>query len=169
MELGALLVAAFHDMKSGFLYKRIVLPMLELLRQGVSPEKLALSIALGVTVGVFPVLGTTTALCALAALLLRLNLPAIQIANYVVYPVQLALLLPFFRLGEWIFRSPHLPISGSQLNAVFRASRLNALHLLGTTLWHAAVAWLLLAPFAVALLYVLFLIILRRARFASSP
>lgn len=151
-------------MKQSFFYKRIGRPVLELLRQGVTPEKLAFSIALGVTLGVFPVIGTTTALCALAAVLLRLNLPAIQIANYVVYPAQFALLLPFFRLGEWVFHSRHLPLSGPQLSAIFRASLSNALGFLGTTLWHAAVAWLLLAPFAVALFYFPLLGVLRHVK-----
>src|SRR5499433_449831 len=102
-------------MKEGLLHRRLVRPVLDLLRQGVTPEKLALSIALGLALGVFPVLGATTALCALAALILRLNLPAIQIVNYFVYPLQIALLLPFFRLGERLFHAPHLPISVSQI------------------------------------------------------
>jgi uncharacterized protein (DUF2062 family) len=96
-------------MKEGFLHRRLVRPVLDLLRQGVTPEKIALSLALGVALGVFPVLGSTTALCALAALALRLNLPAIQIVNYFVYPLQIALLIPFFRLGERLFRAPIFP------------------------------------------------------------
>ena len=51
-------------MKEGFFYRRLVRPVLELLRQGVTPEKIALSLTLGVALGVFPVLGSTTALCA---------------------------------------------------------------------------------------------------------
>lgn len=87
-------------MKNGFLYRRLAQPLLDLLRQGVTPEKLALSIALGAVFGIFPALGWTTALCALIAFLWRLNLPAIQIVNYFMYPVQIAFLLPFFRLGK---------------------------------------------------------------------
>lgn len=68
-------------MKESFFHRRLIRPILDLLRQGVTPEKIALSLALGVALGVFPVLGSTTALCALAALVLRLNLPAIQIVN----------------------------------------------------------------------------------------
>src|SRR5713226_7341076 len=104
--------------KETYFKRRLVRPILDLLRQGVTPEKIALSIALGVALGVFPVLGSTTALCALAALVLRLNLPAIQVVNYFVYPLQIALLIPFFRMGEWLFRSPHLPLSVSQIYAM---------------------------------------------------
>ena len=70
-----------------------------------SPEKIALTIALGVVLGVTPVLGSTTLLCTAAALLLRLNLPAIQLVNGVTYPLQFVMLIPFYRLGAWMFRA----------------------------------------------------------------
>lgn len=50
--------------EEGFFYRRLIRPILDLLRQGVTPEKIALSIALGGALGVFPALGSTTALCA---------------------------------------------------------------------------------------------------------
>jgi uncharacterized protein (DUF2062 family) len=75
-------------MSEGFFSRRLVRPLLDLLRQGVTPEKIALSVALGVMLGVFPVLGSTTALCALAAFAWQLNLPSIQIVNYFAYPLR---------------------------------------------------------------------------------
>ena len=71
---------------AGLLRRRIVIPILDLLRQGIIPEKIALSIALGITLGVTPVLGSTTILCLLAAVLFRLNLPAIQLVSWVSVP-----------------------------------------------------------------------------------
>ena len=140
-------------MKEGFFYRRLVRPIIELLRQGVTPEKIAFSIALGVALGVFPVLGSTTALCALAALVLRLNLPAIQVVNYFVYPLQIALLIPFFRLGERLFHAPHLPLSVPQIYAMIHANMWNAIRSLWTTAWHAVIVWCLLAPVFTALVY----------------
>ena len=87
-------------MKNSFFHRKLVLPVINLLRQGITPEKIALSLAIGICLGVFPLLGSTTILCTLAAILFRLNLPAIQLVNYFVYPLQLALLIPFIRLGE---------------------------------------------------------------------
>ncbi len=145
-----------------FFYRRLVRPMLDLLRQGVTPEKIALSVALGVALGVFPVLGSTTALCAVAALVLRLNLPAIQMVNYFVYPLQIALLIPFFRMGEWLFRSPHLPLSVSQIYAMMHANMWDAIRSLWTTAWHAMIAWCLLAPLFVAIVYAALAPALRR-------
>src|SRR5216684_4267675 len=105
-------------MKEGFFYRRIARPILDLLRQGVTPEKIALSIALGAALGIFPGIGWTTALCAIAALLLRLNLPAIQVVNYFMYPAQIALLIPFFRLGERLFGAPHFALTVAQVRAM---------------------------------------------------
>ncbi len=150
-------------MKDGFFYRRLVRPLLDLLRQGVTPEKIALSVALGAAVGVFPALGWTTVLCAIAALVLRLNLPAIQIVNYVMYPVQLALLLPFFRFGEKLFGAKHMPLSVSQISQLIHNGVWNAIRFLWTTTWHAIVVWAILALVFVAIIYASLTPLLRRA------
>jgi uncharacterized protein (DUF2062 family) len=146
----------------GLFRRRVARPIIELLRQGVTPEKMALSLALGAALGVFPVLGTTTALCALAAFIWRLNLPAIQIVNYFVYPLQIALLIPFFRAGEILFGAPHLPLSLAQILTAVHASFWGATRFLWTTIWHAAVAWCLIAPIFVGLAYVILVALLRK-------
>lgn len=150
------------EVKEGFFRRRIARPIVELLRQGETPEKMALSLALGVALGVFPILGTTTALCALVAFIWRLNLPAIQIVNYFVYPLQIVLLIPFFRLGERLFGAPHLPISVAQIYALVHASFWGATRFLWTTIWHATIVWCLIAPVFVALAYLILVPLLRR-------
>ena len=156
------LVQPDDSKKDGFFRRRIARPIADLLRQGVTPEKMALSLALGVALGVFPVLGTTTALCALVAFVWRLNLPAIQIVNYFVYPLQILLIVPFFRAGEKLFGAPHLPLSVPQIVATVHSGFWGATRFLWTTIWHAAVAWCLIAPLFVALAYVIFVPLLRR-------
>ena len=52
-----------------------------LLRMGMSPRRLALTLALGFAIGCLPVIGIPTALCAILAVTLRLNFPAIQAAS----------------------------------------------------------------------------------------
>jgi uncharacterized protein (DUF2062 family) len=145
------------------LKRRVLQPILDLLRQGVTPEKIALSIALGAMVGIFPALGWATILGVIAALLLRLNLPIIQLVNYLMYPLQIALLLPFFRLGEKLFNAPHLPISAPQILAMSKTNLQATVKLLWSTTWHAMVVWVLFAPVAVALAYFLLVRLLRRA------
>jgi len=144
------------------LKQRLLQPIADLLRQGVTPEKMALSIALGATLGIFPALGWTTILCAIAAFALRLNLPAIQLVNYLMYPAQFALLVPFFRLGEKLFRAPHLPLSAPQIIAMSKKDLEGTAKLLWATTWHAMVIWAVLAPFAVGLIYFLVRPVLRR-------
>jgi len=149
-------------MNDGFMQRKLVRPIIELLKEGVTPEKMALSLALGAALGIFPALGWTTALCAIAALTLRLNLPAIQIVNYFMYPAQIALLLPFFRLGEWLFRAPRLAISVPQIYALIHAGLWNAIRVLWTTTWHAIVVWCILAPLIAGGVYMILAPVLRR-------
>jgi uncharacterized protein (DUF2062 family) len=142
-------------MKPGFFYRRLVGPIVGILTQGITPEKVALSLAFGIVLGVFPVLGLTTILCAAAALIFRLNLPAIQLVNYLIYPLQLFLLLPFIRLGERLFRAAPLRLSLAQMLAMARADLPHAV----ATLWlagvHAMSAWLLIGPPTILLFYFL--------------
>ena len=71
--------------------------------EGLSPNKIALIVALGLVLGAFPVYGCPTILCGLAAIALRLNLPALQLVSQMATPVQLALLVPLARVGSWMF------------------------------------------------------------------
>ena len=124
------------------------------LRQGITPEKIALTIALGGLLGVFPILGASTALCAAAAIALKLNQPIIQLVNYVVYPLQLLFLLPFYRAGETLFGQPHVPIfSVVELIDRFRAGPLQFVVDYGMVALYGITVWCLLAPLVGALLY----------------
>ncbi len=155
-------------MKRGFVYRRVVGPIVALLTQGITPEKVALSLAFGIVLGIFPVLGSTTILCAAAALIFRLNLPAIQLVNYLIYPLQLFFLLPFIRLCEMLFRAAPLQLSLAQILAMARADLPHAV----ATLWLAGVhgmsAWLLIGPPAILLLYFLLSRALRQIAASSG-
>ena len=94
-----------------FWQRYVVAPILAQLKQGITPEKVALTLALGGVLGIFPILGASTALCAGVAIWLRLNQPIIQLVNYLVYPLQLILLIPFYRAGEQLFGAQPVPIA----------------------------------------------------------
>lgn len=128
-------------------------PFIQMLRQGVSPEKIALTIALGIILGVTPVLGSTMLLCTLAAIVLRLNLPAIQLVNGVVYPLQFILLIPFYRLGAWMFRADASTISLGGVTALIREGVGHAIRTLWVVTMHALLAWLALGMIALTILY----------------
>jgi uncharacterized protein (DUF2062 family) len=143
-------------MIASFFQKRIIRPIMALLKQGVTPEKISLSLALGIVLGIFPVLGSTTLLCTLAALVFKLNLPAIQIVNFMVYPLQLAFLLPFYRAGEWLFNAKHLPISVPEIMAMIDENVWGAILFLWDTTVRAVGAWFLVGFLMTLILYTLF-------------
>ena len=97
------------------LRQRVVAPVVLQLRQGVTPEKLALSLALGVVVSVMPVLGITTLFALALSAVLRLNHVAVVAANYAAYPLQIVLFIPFFKMGAWVTRGPPVPFSLGQV------------------------------------------------------
>jgi uncharacterized protein (DUF2062 family) len=139
---------------AGFWQKRVVAPIVGQLKQGITPEKIALTIALGIVLGVFPILGATTLLCALAGLWLRLNQPVIQLINYFVYPLQIALLLPFYRAGETLFQQAHVPIfSVTDLMQRFQASPSQFMIDYGMVGVYGIVVWSLVAPLLIAAIY----------------
>lgn len=135
--------------------------LLELLSEGITPHKLALSVTLGVVLGVTPVLGATTILCAVAAVIFRINLPLIQIVNYLVYPLQLLLLIPFIQAGQRLFRQPPLPLSLVQLTALLHVSFWHTLAMLWSYTLHGLVAWLILGGMATIIIYIVLRPILR--------
>lgn len=149
-------------MKENFLNRRVIESLFYFLQLGITPEKLALSVALGITLSVIPAFGWSVWLCGIFGVALGLNLPVMQAVNYFLYPAQIALLLPFFRLGEKLFRTPHLPLSVAQIYSMVHANLWGTISFLWTTTWHAIVPWGLLAPFAVALLYISLLPLFRR-------
>jgi uncharacterized protein (DUF2062 family) len=139
------------------------------LRQGVSADKIALTLAIGLILGLFPIFGTTSALCVLTALWLKLNQPIIQLVNWFAAPLQLPGIYLFARIGERLTRSPPVQFSITGLVQQFRASPLQFLQQFGMTGLRAVLAWLLIAPVIAALVYVALLPPLRRlARLRAS-
>lgn len=146
-----------------WLKRRIIEPLLALLRQGISPHRLALCVAIGVVVGNIPILGVSSILCAAIALAFRLNLPAIQIVQAAMAPTQLMLIIPFVRLGERILRLPPEPVSIKQGMALLAQGAGHAIAVLWDAILHAGLAWILVAPLAVYSIYKLLIPVFVRA------
>jgi uncharacterized protein (DUF2062 family) len=138
--------------------------ILAFLKMGMTPERLALCIGLGIALGLVPALGTTTLLCTLAAFLFRLNLPAIQLVNYFVYPLQLALLIPFIRAGEWLFGAESLNLSLESIQRMMKADLWKTVISLWSTTMRAVMVWLLIAPVIVALVYLAMTPVLKKLK-----
>lgn len=129
----------------GFWNKRIKEPIESLLLQGVTADKLAWSLTAGIVVGVFPAPGTTTVLCALASGLFRLNPVAIQLVNWMVYPLQILLLIPFWQWGDRLFGYPPIELTVEGLQALVSLDWRAALARLWWTGFRGMVVWALVS------------------------
>lgn len=129
--------------------------------QGISPRKLAFTVTLGVVIGAIPMVWGATLICAVAAFRFKLNHAVIQAVNYLTYPLQIAMFVPFYRAGTDLFPwgpaiSPEALLSGdvttfSQGVAVIVIATLKAL-----------AAWLFVAIPASGLLYCALLPLIQR-------
>jgi uncharacterized protein (DUF2062 family) len=116
------------------------------LSQGMTPRDLALALALGVALGTFPVIGATTMLCIIAGIALRLNLPAIQSVNWMISPLQLILLVPFFELGSALFGGHTITVSLGDLLAMMKSDLFGTIRQFLIVTLQAICAWGLIAP-----------------------
>jgi uncharacterized protein (DUF2062 family) len=145
-----------------WIYRRVILPILALLRMGASPEKLAWSIAAGLLIGINPILGSTTLLCLALAFLFRLNVAASQLGNHIVYPLELILVIPFIRTASRIFHTAPMPLSASELLHAAREHPLALTRQLWLWEWHAFLVWVILAAVAVPVIALTLTPLLRR-------
>jgi uncharacterized protein (DUF2062 family) len=138
---------------ASFWRRRIIAPIVDQLRQGITPEKIALTIALGLLISVFPIIGATTVLCGLVAYALRLNQPLIQIINYLAYPLQLILLIPFYRAGGRLLGVKPVPLNIPIVLERFRADTGQFFKDFGFIALGGVLVWLMAAPIAIAATY----------------
>jgi uncharacterized protein (DUF2062 family) len=136
-----------------FWRRRVRDPIVSLLGQGLTPETLALSFAMGLVLGVFPIIGATTILCFLAGAVFRLNHVALQLANHLAYPLQIPLILAFVRLGEGLLRAPRVTFDPIALVRHFQRDPVGFLREFGVTGLHGILGWSLVAPAVLLVLY----------------
>jgi uncharacterized protein (DUF2062 family) len=142
----------------------VIGPIVHQLTQGITPEKIALTLAVGSACALFPLVGTTTVLCLIVGIVLRLNQPIIQIVNGLCWPVHIPAILGMLRLGNWLFGVPRASINMRIINQMFwvlwDTPRL-FVERYGTIAWHAIIGWAVLAPFWMAIVYVIAVPVLR--------
>ncbi|KAL3335188.1 hypothetical protein AABB24_031405 [Solanum stoloniferum] len=135
---------------------KIVDPLYHILQRGAEPKLLAFSAALGITFGVFPICGVTVFLCGIAIALLGsyCHAPTMMLANFIATPIELSLMIPFLRLGEFITGGPHFPLTADALKKVFSGEASKEVLL---SIFRAMLGWLVAVPFIIAGLYIVFL------------
>lgn len=139
---------------AGFWRRRLVNPVLALLTQGVTPDRLAATLAVGTVCSVFPFLGTTSVLNLGAGLWLRLNHPILQTLNQLLGPLQLLLILVYVRIGEWMWGLSGSSFTVDEVVRTFREANFSTfLERFGWAGVHAFSAWAVTAPLLLVVIY----------------
>ncbi len=130
-------------------------PILHQLTQGVSPEKIALTLAVGSALALFPILGTTTLLCLAAGVALSLNQPIMQAINLLCGFIWIPLLVAFIRLGDRLTGRATGTVDLPRMMALARHHPAGFLREFGATALHGVLGWAVTAPLWIPLVYIL--------------
>ena len=133
--------------------KQISISMQAMLQQGTTPEKVALSVALGGTLGVFPVPGVSTVMCVMLAVVLRLNHAMIQVFNYAAYPLQILLLGGYVALGNHWFGSSGSVENFSSMASLMQHDLWQGLLAVKGIALSASLVWLVTSPLLAVAVY----------------
>jgi len=129
-------------------------------------------VSFGLLWGVFPLVGTSTLLCTISALCLRLNIAVVQAVNYLVYPLQLVLLVPFMKLGAFVTGTSIKLPSLDELKCIVGKWLLSETTGLADDIFHITVSaltgWVIVAPLMsfAAGIFVYFAFEIRKNKFA---
>src|SRR5262249_36789078 len=132
---------------------KILRPLLRQLRGGVTPRRLAWSLALGMVIGINPSVGLTTLLIILLAWAFGLNQIASQIGSHMVAPLHLLLFIPFIELGVYLFHTRKLPLSRHQIELLSHHPW-RLIRDIWQWEWHALIVWGIVAAATMPLLAV---------------
>ncbi len=141
--------------RQGWLRRKLIGPLQAQLTQGVSPERLALTLAVGTGCSLFPFLGTTSLLNLGVGVLLRMNQPVLQLWNQLLGPIHLALILVYVRIGERLLGAgaeQRFSI-GEMVRAFGELSFMDFLARFGRAGGYAFVGWLVTLPFVIGAAY----------------
>lgn len=151
-------------------FQRLLKPLRDLLRQGLTPHQLALTVALGTVLGLVPVLGITTLLATFIAVRLRLNVAATLLIAHLWSPVQLLLLIPLLHWGSQLLGADaQSALTLAQLQHQFSHDWVAALQVLWKAFAGALLLWAIAAVPVGALIYFLLRPVLRRVLARQKP
>lgn len=123
------------------------------------------SAAWGWTIGIFPIYGVTTATLGLMGWVWKFNHSILQAFNYLVTPLKLALIIPYIRLGEWMFRPEHaFTLSIPEFTRRFNAAPGDTLGEFGMTFLHAICGWAVTVPIWLPILFLSMKTLLRAGK-----
>ena len=77
-----------------------------LLKQGLNPKELTQCIIMSVLISTIPILGLSTFMITIVSIKRKLNFPVMISVSYLMWPLQILLIIPFIRIGTFIFSVP---------------------------------------------------------------
>lgn len=107
---------------------------------GLTPQKLAQTLCIGIAIGIIPLVWGTSLICLVLAGAFRLNHIVLQSVNWLLWPVNLALMVPFFRLGARLFPGGP-PLPRHLLATISLGSGTASARLIGWITLKAVAAW----------------------------
>ncbi len=123
-----------------------------LFKQGLTPIELTQSIIISSLISIIPILGLTTLLLTALSIKRNLNLPIMIAQSFIMWPVQIVMIVPFINIGEFIFSIPKTNHSAQEIIASFQNSFFATLSHLSFELLCGFGGWLLTAvPFSIVL------------------
>ena len=126
-----------------------------LFKQGLTPRELSQSVIVSGVISVIPILGVSTFMITFVSLKSKLNLPVMIALSYLMWPVQIVMIIPFIRTGEVIFNIPRNHHTVEEIISAFQNSFFQTLSQLSFEFLCGLGGWLLTAvPLAVAIYWV---------------
>lgn len=126
-----------------------------LFKQGLTPKELSQSLIVSGLISTIPILGVSTFMITTVSLKRKLNLPVMISLSYLMWPVQILLIIPFIRVGEFIFSVPRNHHTVEEIISSFQNSFFQTLSHLSFELLCGLGGWLLTAvPIAVGIYWV---------------
>lgn len=141
-----LLVSLSAGGRSLLVFKKLKGVVTTQLTQGLRRRACCQAIAVSLTIGVFPIMGFSTLMNTFSAGILKLNQPVVQVCNWIVGPVKLALIFPFLRLGEWLFQAEPFRLSLTEFSERFFTDVAATSAEFAMTFVHAIAGWLVCIP-----------------------
>ena len=145
---------------------KVLIPFRLVPAEGLTPEKIAFSITIGVISGIFPVFGATTILSLLLTLLFRQNLFVVQSVQWIMALFQVLLIVPFMQFGAFLLNQQSLHISIEHIKLAFQPSMVAGLKALGVLHLYGILSWsIVVLPLGIVS-YLLFLTIFKKKTWA---
>lgn len=119
--------------------------IIALFKQGLSAKEVAQSILVAAIISIIPILGVSTFLITMLSIKWKLNLPIMIALSYVMWPVQIVLIIPFISIGATVFGVAQSEHSIDEIVLSFQNSFFKTLSNLSFELLCGFGGWLLTA------------------------